>query len=116
MRGTRTSRMREAQGSLPQGGTTVVRPTRTSPGHAARAAYRRTTGDGTRIAVPSFFGKREEEKPGASRGKEGLNEQGYDPYDAKAIDSSSLDTKPVYIALAVATVVIGALSVSNSVF
>ena len=39
-------------------------------------------GDGeTRLAVPSFFGKREEEKPGAARGKEGLNEQGYDPYD-----------------------------------
>jgi hypothetical protein len=68
---------------------------------------------GTRLAVPSFFGKREEEKPGAARGKEGLNEQGYDPYDPSAIDSSALDTKPVFIALAVAAVAIGALSVSN---
>ena len=66
---------------------------------------------GTRLAVPSFFGKREEEKPGAARGKEGLNEQGYDPYDPSAIDSSALDTKPVFIALAVAAVAIGALSV-----
>ena len=72
-------------------------------------------GDGdTRLAVPSFFGKREEEKPGAARGKEGLNEQGYDPYDPSAIDSSNLDTKPVFIALALATVAIGALSVSNT--
>ena len=46
-------------------------------------------GDGdTRLAVPSFFGKREEEKPGAARGKEGLNEQGYDPYDPSAANSS----------------------------
>ena len=81
-----------------------------------RAVYRGTTGDGTRVAVPSFFGKREEEKPGAARGQEGLNEQGYDPYDAKAVDSSTLDTKPVFIALAVATAAIGALSVSNSIF
>ena len=81
-----------------------------------RTVYRGTTGDGTRVAVPSFFGKREEEKPGAARGQEGLNEQGYDPYDAKAVDSSTLDTKPVFIALAVATAAIGALSVSNSIF
>ena len=50
----------------------------------------------------------------AARGKEGLNEQGYDPYDPSAIDSSNLDTKPVFIALALATVAIGALSVSNT--
>ena len=75
-----------------------------------------TDDDGTRVAVPSFFGKREEERPGAALGKEGLNEQGYDPYDAKAVDSSTLDTKPVFIALALATVAIGALSASNSIF
>ena len=72
--------------------------------------------DGTRIAVPSFFGKREEEKPGAALGKDGLNEQGYDPYDAKALDSSTVDTKPVFIGLGVATVAIAALSASNMIF
>ena len=83
--------------------------------YAAASGASAGDGDGdTRLAVPSFFGKREEEKPGAARGKEGLNEQGYDPYDPSAIDSSNLDTKPVFIALALATVAIGALSVSNT--
>ena len=50
--------------------------------YAAASGASAGDGDGeTRLAVPSFFGKREEEKPGAARGKEGLNEQGYDPYD-----------------------------------
>ena len=71
--------------------------------------------DGTRVAVPSFFAKREEEKPGAALGKEGLNEQGYDPYDAKAIDSSTVDTKPVFVALAVATLASVALSASHMI-
>ena len=68
---------------------------------------------GTRLAVPSFFAGSEEEKPGAARGVDGLNDQGYEPYDPKALDSSTVDTKPVFIALAVSSVVIAALSAGN---
>ena len=67
------------------------------------------------IATPAFFGKREEERPGDARGQGGLNEQGYEPYDPSALDSSTVDTKPVFAALAFALFAAAGFSVKNQI-
>ena len=64
-----------------------------------------------RLAVPAFFAKREEERPGDARGVGGLNEQGYEPYDPSALDTG--DTKPIFIALGLALLASAALSATN---
>lgn len=67
------------------------------------------------IATPSFFGKREEERPGDALGVGGLNEQGYEPYDPKALDSSTVDTKPVFAALAFALFAAAGVSAKSQI-
>lgn len=67
------------------------------------------------IATPSFFGKREEERPGDALGVGGLNEQGYEPYDPKALDSSTVDTKPVFAALAFALFAAAGISAKSQI-
>ena len=67
------------------------------------------------IATPAFFGKREDERPGDALGERGLNEQGYDPYDPEALDSSAIDTKPVFAALALALVAAVGISAKTQI-
>ena len=64
-----------------------------------------------RLAVPAFFAKREEERPGDARGVGGLNEQGYEPYDPSALDAG--DTKPIFIALGLALLASAGISATN---